>query len=78
MFQTELARQVIAGEVRAEMARQRKQAKELAVDIDMTPASLSRKLNGAYGFTVDELLRIAHALGIPASRLLAPTEQQAS
>ena len=78
MFQTELAREAIAGEVRAEMARQQKRAKDLAAAIDMAPASLSRKLNGASGFTVDELLRVANALGVSASRLLAPIEHQAA
>lgn len=78
MFQTEQARQAIAGEVRAELARQRKHAKDLAADIDMAAASLSRKLNGASGFTVDELLRVANALGVSPSHLLSPIEQQAA
>ena len=71
MFQTEQARQVVAAEIRAEMARQRITAKELSSATGIATATLSRKLHAVTGLSLDDLFRIAEALDIPASRLVS-------
>ena len=37
----------------------------------MSQASMSRRLNGASAFNIDELEALANALGIPVERFLA-------
>ena len=59
-----------AAEIRAEMARQKISAATLSVSAGITPATLSRKLNGLSGFSLDELLRVANSLGISAADLI--------
>lgn len=79
MFQTELlTRESIAAEVRATMARQRMQAKDLAPTIGIANASLSRKLNALAGFTVDELLAIEAALGLAPGDVIVSAARQAA
>lgn len=79
MFPTEHAgadrhagrRERIAGEVRAHMARQKVTATKLGELTGIAAATLSRKLNGHNGFTLDELLAIGDALDVDVSELLA-------
>lgn len=80
MFQTEHERRErIAGEIRAVMARQKITAAALSGKVDIAPATISRKLNAKSGFTVDELLDVADALGVDAADLLAtPTAEGAA
>lgn len=80
MFQTEAARQYIAAEVRAALARKtpRVTAGALSESTDISEAALSRKLNGKVGFTVDELLRIAAVLDCDPSAFLPAFESTAA
>lgn len=55
----------IAGEVRAEMARQGVKATQLAESIGMSLPTLRRRLNGSLPFDTDELTRVADALEVP-------------
>lgn len=68
----------LAGEVRAEMARQGVTAATVAQAIDISRASLSRKLNGSGEFTVAEMLRVSNFLGLALSDLLRRAEQVAA
>lgn len=67
MFHTEQAREQVAAEIRAQMGRLKISAKDLAESTGVAPATLSRKLNAKAGFTVEELVKIARVLGVPAA-----------
>jgi DNA-binding Xre family transcriptional regulator len=73
MFRTDLAgrRERIAGELRAHMARQRITATVLSEAVGIPQATLSRKLNGKSGFTLDELFAIGDQLGVDVTEVLA-------
>lgn len=66
---TSLARQV-AGEVRAEMARQRKTSSDLATALGTSQSSASRRLTGETAFDLDEVAVVADWLNIPISQVL--------
>lgn len=79
MFPTEQNRRDrLAGEVRAVMARNRVTAAALSVEIGIPPATLSRKLSGKSGLTVDELLDISDALSVDAAVLLHAAREAAT
>jgi transcriptional regulator with XRE-family HTH domain len=69
---------VLAGEVRAEMARQGVTAAKVSQATDISRASLSRKLNGRNEFTVAEMLRVTKFLGLTLSDLLQRAESVAA
>jgi len=48
---------------------------DLAARVGMSQSTLSKKLRGEVPMTVDELVTIAHALGIPACELLEEGEE---
>lgn len=54
----------VAGEVRAELARQRKTAADLATALGMTPHTAGRRLAGEVPFDVVELVQVALWLGV--------------
>jgi len=68
----------LAAEVRAEMARQGITAAKVAAATDISPASLSRRLNGTGEFTVAEMFRVAAFLGLTLSDLLRRAESVAA
>lgn len=81
MFRTEQddRRERVAGEIRAIMARKRITASVLSAEVGVPAATLSRKLTGKTGITVDELLAISAALDVSAADLLrAATEIEAA
>lgn len=55
----------VAGEVRAEMARQKKTGRELGDVLGLTAMSASRRLSGQTSIDLDELSKIADWLGVP-------------
>lgn len=59
-----------ADSVRAELARRRISGRKLATDLGWKQATVARRLNGTYPFTIDELAAIAGYLGVPISALL--------
>lgn len=74
---------MVADEVRAEMARQRKTAAELAVALGTTQHTVGRRLNGATPFNVFELARVAEWFGTTTDTLVAralarPAEKKAA
>lgn len=60
----------IAGEVRAEMSRQRKSQRDLAEQLGWPQPRLSRRLTGDVDMRVGELEAIATALGSPVTQFL--------
>jgi transcriptional regulator with XRE-family HTH domain len=64
-------RDSVAAEMRAEMARQRRTATELAAFLGCSVQSASRRLNGEVRIDLDEVALIADWLGVPFERLVA-------
>lgn len=61
----------IAAEVRAEIARQNRSTREIAEAIGVrTRQSMSMRLKGDKPFTVEELMLLAKALGVPIEQFL--------
>lgn len=59
-----------AAELRAELARQRLTVRELASKMSMPVASVSRRLQGEQSLTVEDLVKFARALDVPATQFL--------
>lgn len=68
----------LAGEVRAEMARQGITQQRLAETSDMTVWTLGRRLAGASDFAFGEVVAIADALRVPLAELIARAERLAA
>ena len=64
------AREAIAAEVRASLARANQPASWLADRAGISKTALSLKLKAQRSFTVEELLSVADALGIDADTLI--------
>ena len=64
----------IAGEIRAELARQNKTASALSKATGISPATLSRRLRGDKPFFLEELEDIARFLDLPLSEITGRTE----
>jgi transcriptional regulator with XRE-family HTH domain len=60
----------VAGEIRAEMARQRKRMTDLADELGISYATLNRRLTRKRSFRLDELETIAAYLGTTVTALL--------
>lgn len=67
-------RQAVANAVRGAMAERRVTQQVLAEKAAISQSSLTRKLGGERAITVDELERIATALGLTQSSLIAKAE----
>lgn len=63
-------RAAVAAELRAALARDGRTASALATDAGISRGALSRKMRGESAVTIDELLSIASALGIPPGALV--------
>lgn len=62
--------QATAAEIRAEMARQRITGSALAAELDVSTAWVSYRINGHQEIGLNDLERIATALGVPIGRLM--------
>lgn len=60
----------VADEVRANMARARMTQTELALVLGLTQSAVSKRLRGKIAFSVDELEKVADALGVHPAVLL--------
>ena len=65
-------RERVAEEIRVLLARRRMSASELARQAGMTQPYISRRLTGEIAFDVDDLDKIAVALGVKPADLLGP------
>ena len=68
-------REAVAAEVRAAAGRAGLKQSELARLASMKATSMNRKWNSETAFTVDELMRIADALGISPGTLIPKDSQ---
>ena len=64
-----------AEEVRVEMARQHRTARDLAVVLSVTPATAGTRINGDVPFTASEMMSASHWLGLTLSAMTARAEQ---
>lgn len=71
MSYTTPLRDTVAAEMRAEMARQRRSATELAAFLSCSVSSATRRLNGEVSMSLDEIALIATWLGVPFEQLVA-------
>lgn len=70
------SRQIIAGEIRAAMARAGVNQSGLADRISMSRPALSTRLAGKRAFNTDHVFEIAEALGVePLSLMRGPAER---
>lgn len=60
-----VSRESIAAEVRAQLARQRRSARSVALEIGWTQRYMARRVNGDVAFNVDDLAAIAEVLDVP-------------
>ena len=67
---TSTATDRVAANIRAEMARQRLSQSTVAGAVGMSPAAMSQRLTGKTPIDVNELVRLAAVLDIPAESLL--------
>lgn len=67
----------VAAEVRAELGRQGRDNAWLAKQLDVSEMWVSRRLRCITEFSADDLVRTAHALGVPAANFL-PTPVRAA
>lgn len=65
-----MARDAIAAEVRAEMARQNKSLADLGDVLGVTRQSMHLRLRGTQPFRGEELILIARYLGVPAEQFV--------
>lgn len=65
----------VADEVRAELARQRKTATELAAVLGITQHTAGRRLNGGTPFNLIELFAVASWLGLTVTEITRRAEQ---
>lgn len=65
------SRAVVAGNIRAEMARRNVTQARIATRLGKTQQSVSTKLRGHRPISVDELYEIAAELGVEPAALLA-------
>jgi transcriptional regulator with XRE-family HTH domain len=66
----------VAGNVRAELARAGLSQTEFAASLGKSQAWISRRLTGSTPFDVDDLVRIAGALGVSVATLTAGIGEQ--
>lgn len=72
-----LASQRLAGEMRAELARQKRTATEAAATLGVTPATIGRRLSGETPFNVIEIASLCRWLGVEPAVLMKRAEANA-
>jgi transcriptional regulator with XRE-family HTH domain len=68
----------VAGEVRAEMARQGRSQQQVAAAAGWTQQYLSRRLTGANLFDTRDIEVLAGVLGVPLSQFVTPPARSAA
>ncbi|MBO3663696.1 hypothetical protein [Microbacterium stercoris] len=69
---------IVAADLRAELARQRRTAADLAHALDVTPHTVGRRLNGDVPFSMYELVLATRWLGIDLTDLVSRATQRAA
>ena len=70
---TQRPSEIVAAEVRAELARRKIPQSGLVAVLGMSEVSVSRRLRGETPFDINELVAVAEFLGVPVARFL-PSE----
>ena len=70
---TQRPSEIVAAEVRAELARRKIPQSGLVSVLGMSEVSVSRRLRGETPFDINELVAVAEFLGVPVARFL-PSE----
>ena len=65
--------EIVAANIRAEMARQRKSQTDLAAALGTTQQAISARFNAKTPFSIEQVTRAADFLGVPASVLFGDT-----
>ena len=68
----------VSGVVRAEIARQRRDQKEISTLLGIHPNVLGRKGRREVAFSTGELMEVANALGLSAAEITREAEQHTS
>jgi transcriptional regulator with XRE-family HTH domain len=63
----EMMQRIVAGEVRAWLARRQRSGRSAALELGWTEPYLSRRLTGAVPFDVADLARLAELLDVPVT-----------
>lgn len=66
--------QLVADEIRVAMTRRRMSGRDLAKKLDVSPSWVSYRLSGRQPIDLNDLFRIAKALGVGVHQLLPPPE----
>jgi transcriptional regulator with XRE-family HTH domain len=66
--------ELVADEVRVAMTRRRMSGRELATKLNVSPSWVSYRLSGKQPIDLNDLLRIANALGVGVHELLPPPD----
>lgn len=66
----------LAGEIRAELGRQRKTVRDLAKHLHMSEVTLWRRMTGVSEFRLDELASVADFFGLSVPELTERTEEK--
>lgn len=66
----------VSGVVRAEIARHRRDQKEISTILGIHPNVLGRKVRGEVAFSTGELVEVANALGLSAAEIMREAEQR--
>lgn len=67
---------LVAADLRAELARQRRTAADLAQVLNVTPHTVGRRLNGDVPFSMYELVLATRWLGIDLTDLISRATQK--
>jgi transcriptional regulator with XRE-family HTH domain len=70
--------QLVAANIRAEVARRRISQKVLAEALGKSPQSISMRLAGTVAISLEELATIADVLGVTVASLVSESAQAAS
>ena len=73
--ETEPLSRWVAGEIRAEMARQQITQEQLAEEARISRTALTNRLNGKSNFRAEDIFAIAGALGFRASEIMRRAEE---
>lgn len=64
--------QIVAGEVRAWLARRQRSARSVAQELGWTEIYLNRRIRGVVPFDVNDLARLAKLLDVPVTAFFEP------
>lgn len=70
------AGQLVVGEIRAELARQRVSQSELAARLGVSRAYVTRRLSDHTPLSITDLANIADLLGVPVANFTAPVDER--